>query len=135
MALGTEWGSGYESFLPCIMGTRNLVHYGLTVLAQDLVQDLAMHVGQTPLDAVVIEAQSLVIETEQMENRGMQVMPRNRTLDRFPAEFIGGSECHSRFEPGSGHPAGEAVAIVVAPWSNLIGRRLGKRSAAEFGRE
>ncbi len=42
-----------------------------------------MHVGEAAFDAVVVEAQPLVVQAEQMQDRGVQIVDRRDTLDRL----------------------------------------------------
>jgi len=37
-------------------------------------EDLTMHVGQSPVDSVVSEGEAVMVDTEQVEDRGMEVI-------------------------------------------------------------
>ena len=71
--------------------------------------------------------QLLVVDAEQMQDRGVKIMPGDRPLDRLPADLIGAPKRDARLQSGTGHPATEAVAIVITPGTDLISRRLGKQ--------
>ena len=55
---------------------------------QHIPNDVAMHVGQAAFDAVVIKTQPLVIQAEQMQNRGVQIVDRCDVLNRLMTELI-----------------------------------------------
>ena len=58
-------------------------------LRQNCLYHVSVNVGQTPLDAVVVEAQPLVVETENLQDRGVEVVDGRDVFDRLVAEFIG----------------------------------------------
>ena len=47
-----------------------------------------MDIGQSSLDPVVIEAESLVIETEQVKERRMQIIDGADVLNGFVAKLV-----------------------------------------------
>ena len=49
-----------------------------------------MHIGQTALDSVVVEGELLVIQAQQVQDRGVEVVDRDRVLRRLVAEIVGG---------------------------------------------
>ena len=55
-----------------------------------------------------------MIETEQTEDGGMQVVHVYLVFDRMQAEFVGFPNDLSAFYPATGHPHGEAGRVVVA---------------------
>lgn len=55
---------------------------------EDAVDQFSMHVGQSALDAVVVIRQAFVLDAEQMQNRRVEVMPRDTVLDRLPTDLI-----------------------------------------------
>ena len=74
-----------------------------------------MDVSESALDAVVVISKLLVIEAEEVEERGMKIVRRCDVLAGFEPKLIGGAVAGSAFHPGTGKPSGEAVGIVVAP--------------------
>ncbi len=52
-------------------------------LRQDLVDDIAFDVCQSPLDAVVHVGQTLMIEPEQVQDGRIEIVERPNVLDRF----------------------------------------------------
>ena len=47
-----------------------------------------MHVGQSALDAVVIEGQPCVVDAQQMQDRGVEVMDIDRLLGDLPTDVV-----------------------------------------------
>ena len=58
-------------------------------LGEDFFDDVAMHVGQTEVTTGVAVRQALVIEPQELEHRGVQVMDVDLVFDGLKAEFIG----------------------------------------------
>src|SRR5438552_7522132 len=71
--------------------------------AQDSLNDLTMDIRQTPANAIVIVGQLLVIEAQQMQRRGMEIIRSHGILGRQAANVVGRSIGETRFETGSGH--------------------------------
>ncbi len=46
-------------------------------LRQNSIHHMSMHIGQTSIDAVVVECQLLMIQAEQMQNRRVEVRDRD----------------------------------------------------------
>ena len=57
-------------------------------LRKDAVDQFSMHVGQSALDAVVVIRQPFVFDAEQMQDRRVEVVPRDAVLDRLPTDLI-----------------------------------------------
>jgi hypothetical protein len=72
-----------------------------------------MHVRQPAFDAVVVEAEPFVVQAQQMENGGVQVVNRRFFLDGLIAKSIGGSLTHGSLDAGPGQPDGETLGVVV----------------------
>ena len=58
---------------------------------QDLVNDLAVDVGQPAVDAVVAERQPLVVDAEQVQDRGVEVVAVGRVLGGLVRPFVAGA--------------------------------------------
>ena len=95
-----------------------------------------MHVGKPALDAVVIEAQLLVIEAQDMQDGGVEVIDGGNVFRGPVAKLVGRAVRESRFDAATSHPHREAVVVVVATIDlACVGARGGEfdgRSAAEF---
>ncbi len=90
--------------------------------------DVAFDIGEAAWDAVVIEGEAFVIEAEEMEEGGVEVVERVDVFDRTASEFVRFSVTGAAFDAGTGHPAGETVGVVIA----TLGAFLEHRHAAEL---
>ena len=76
-----------------------------------------------PFGAALVHVNDFrMIETEQAEDGGVQVVDVNLVFDRMQAEFVGFPNDLSAFFPATSHPHGEAGRVVVAPVSFLTHR-------------
>src|SRR5262249_40644326 len=94
---------------------------------EDRVDDLAVDVSQTVVAAGVAVGQALVIDAQEMQDRGVEVVDMDLVLDGVPAEFVGGPVCEPAAHAAAGHPHREAVGVMVAAVPLL-----GDRTAAEL---
>ena len=89
---------------------------------------MSMHIGETEVAAGVAEGELFVIETELVEDGGMQVMHVDFAIDGHMADVVGEAVGEAGFEAATGDPDGEAERVVVATGAVF----LGIRGAAEF---
>ena len=75
-------------------------------LRQHFANHPAVHIGQPSLQAVVVEGESRVVEAQQPQDRGVQVVDCQHVFDRFMAELIGRAVREGAFDPA---PASHAV--------------------------
>src|SRR5262249_46091240 len=102
---------------------------GRVVLRQDPRHDLAMNVGQAHVAATESNRQTLVMDAEEVEDRGVKIVDFDLVGDRVISIIVGGTVDGSASDSSAGEPDGEPVGIVVAAVSPLRHRR-----AAEFAR-
>ena len=72
-----------------------------------------MHIGQPTLGTVVIKAQSLVIETEQVQHRRVQIINRCGVLNRFVAEPVRRAVAEAALHACARESDRKAVRIVI----------------------
>ena len=96
---------------------------------QHVVKHIPMYVGQAAFDAVVVEAEPLVVKADEMQDRGVEIINRRDMLDGLVAEFVGGTVRKRSFHTGTGKPHSESFRVVVAAVRSLLKRG----HAAEFG--
>ncbi len=96
---------------------------------------MAMHVGQPALDAVVIERQPRVVDAQQVQDRGVEVVDIDRLLGHLPADVVGRSVSDAVLEAGSGQPDAEGVRVVIAASTHFTVPTFGIGRAAELGVE
>ena len=83
-------------------------------LRDDVVDDVAVDVGEAEVAAGVAVSEFFVVEAEQVQNGGVEVVDVDYFFDGFEAEFVGGAVDVAAFDAAAGHPDGEAVGVVVA---------------------
>src|ERR1700712_2844310 len=79
-------------------------------LRQPPLHRMPVHVRQPPLGPVVVVRQLLVIDSKEVQHRGVKVWPRDGLICHLPTDFIRGTIYRPRLEPASGAPKGKAVA-------------------------
>ena len=82
-------------------------------LGKNIADDLTVDVGQTEIAPGVAIGETLVVKSEQVQQRGMQVMNAGRLLDRFETEVIGRSVSDPAANSAAGQPDAESVMVVV----------------------
>ena len=73
-----------------------------------------MHVGEAMVPAGVAIREPLVIEAEQVEDRGVEVVDVHRVLDRGEAGFVGRAVHVSAADAATRQPHAEAIVVVVS---------------------
>src|SRR5438034_6401763 len=86
-----------------------------------------MNVGETSVGATVAEFQFLVIDAQQVQDRGVEIISRRGRLRGLPGPLVAFAARHAAFDAASGHPADERAAVMVAAIAAL-----GEWHAAEF---
>ena len=87
---------------------------GASGSGQDLADDAAVDVGQAEVAAGVAVGELLVVEAEQVQDRGVQVVDVDLVLDGLEAELVGRAVDVPPFTPPPASHIGEAVVVVVA---------------------
>ena len=72
-----------------------------------------MDVGQSTLGAVVVEGQLLVVEAEQVQDGGVEIVDGGDVFDGLVAEVVGGAVGEWGFHTRAHEEAGEAAGVVV----------------------
>ena len=89
-----------------------------------------MDIGEAEIATAEMECQTPVIDSQQMQNRGVQVVDVHRVLFCKIAKLIGCAVRSSASYTRPGHPHRKAVGMVVA--AILLARTLSDRGATEF---
>jgi len=85
-------------------------------------------VGEAAVDAVVAVGEASVIDTEQVQDGGVEVVAVGFAIDGLIAEFVAETVGSTGFDACAGEPGDEGAAVVIAP-----GFSLGEGHAAELG--
>ena len=75
---------------------------------------MTMHVGQSELSALVFFGQTFVIDPQQVQQRGVEVMNMNAIVDDVVAVGAGFAISCSGFDPAASHVQTEATRVVIA---------------------
>ena len=73
-----------------------------------------MHVGQAAVDAVVAEGQLGVVDAQQVQDRGVQVVAAGRARAVLPGPFVALAVGDAALDAAAGQPGDERAAVVVA---------------------
>ena len=73
-----------------------------------------MHVGQAKVPAGVPIRQSRMVEAQQVQHCGMQIVYVDGIVCRLKSEFVGRSVNRSTADTAARQPARETIVIVVA---------------------
>ena len=73
-----------------------------------------MHISQAIIAAGVVEGEAFVIEAEEMQDGGLQIMNVHGPLGDVEAQFIGGAKGEAAFNTTAGEPEAEGLRMVIA---------------------
>src|SRR5204863_6233 len=76
--------------------------------------NLAVNVGQSEIAAGVAEGQLLVVETQEMHDRRLQVVDVDGVLGDVETQLIGRPMGDARPDAAAGHPHGEGLWMMIA---------------------
>jgi hypothetical protein len=80
---------------------------GHVALSQYLANHVPMHVGQTAVNAIVPNGQPLMVDPQQVQHGGVQVVAIRLVLYRLERELVAVAMGHARLDPGPAQPRDE----------------------------
>src|SRR5262245_48447971 len=86
-----------------------------------------MHIGEAEVAAAVAIRESLVVESHEVQDRGMQIVNVDSVFDGRETEFVGRAVADPALHASTGHPDRETVMVVIAAFLSF-----GCRRAAEL---
>ncbi len=86
----------------------------LGALRQDVVDDVAVHVGETEVASLMAIGQAFVVDSEEVETGGVKVVDVNFVFDDAKSKLIGGAVGETAFDAATCHPNAEAFFVVIA---------------------
>ncbi len=92
-----------------------------------------MDIGEAEIATGVAVGESRVVDTEQVEHGGVEVVDIHGSFDREVAELVEHAVAHARAKASTGHPNGVAPRVMVA--ARFIVRSFGVWGAAKLGGE
>ena len=91
-----------------------------TVSNHNFLDDMPMDIGESAINAVVVEAEFFVIETEQMQRGGVKIVAIGRVLCSFEPEVVGATIDGTTFDAAAGHPGGKSSRVVIAAFADTL---------------
>ena len=90
-------------------------------LGEQFFDDVAVDVGQAPVDAIVAHAELGVVDTEEVEDGGVDVVDLGGggAHEGFVSPLIALSSGDAALDAAAAHPVGEAIRIVIAAGAAL----------------
>src|SRR5579863_797438 len=83
-------------------------------LRDDVANHITRNIGQPEVAATVTVRKLCMVDSQQIENGGVNVVDMHRLVDHLPAEIIRRTVGHSALDPATGQPHRESVGIVIA---------------------
>jgi hypothetical protein len=83
-------------------------------LGKEFGADSPFVLGRTFRAALVRVNQIPVVQTDQMQDRRMQIVHMQSIFDRMESDLVGAADGLSASDSTSGHPHGKAVGVVIA---------------------
>ena len=104
-------------------------------LANNLINDLSMHIRESERAALVAISQPLVVEAQQMQHRCVQIMHVHRLLDDVVTKFIRAAVGDALLHAAAREQHGEGILVMVAAGlraaPGLLHRRPAKLAAPD----
>ena len=103
-------------------------------LRQQPLDDIPPDVGQTKVTCLEAVGQLFVIEAEEMQNGGVQIVDMDGIFIDTPADLVGLPVVEPWFDATAGHPHGEGIRVMIATHilSGLSATVLTHRRATEL---
>lgn len=80
-----------------------------------------MNIGETEVAAGIAISEFFVIESEQVENSGLQIVDMNGIVDHVEAEIVGLTVNVALFETSAGEPHGKGLRMMIASQASAEG--------------
>src|SRR5262245_62654471 len=90
---------------------------------QNPVHDIPGDVGEPEVATVVPVRELLVVEPQEVQDRGVQVVDAHPAFDGPEADVVGRPVMHAAPDAPAGHPDGERVRVVVPTAAPLLNDR------------
>src|SRR5262245_46966414 len=103
-----------RSLGPGAATARRLRNNRLQPLGDDILHDIARDVGEPEISSVESVRQLRVLDSEQMQDRGVEVIHADAIYGRLVPDLIRLAVVESTLDPASRHPGGEGVGVVIA---------------------
>ena len=81
--------------------------------SDDVIHNVTVDVGQTEVTAAIAVDEPHVVQAEQVEHRGMEVVQVDRSFDRLVTQFVGRTISQSGAYSPTCQPGGVTFGVVV----------------------
>src|SRR6185436_4277336 len=92
----------------------------------------ACHIGQPVVSSFEFVSQLRVLDAEQVQHRGVEVMNVNGVLRDVVGKIIRRTISHAAFDAAPGHPDGKAARVMIAPKAVFLDFALAVSRAPEL---
>src|SRR5436190_8263675 len=92
------------------------------VLREDFPDDIPVDIGEPPVDAAVTDTELLVLNAQQVQDRGVEVVSGGHVLNGFPRPFIAQTVSTAGLHSAAGEPGNECASVMVASHAALTER-------------
>src|SRR5258708_4373134 len=89
---------------------------------QNFANDFAMHIGEPAVDAIVTESELLVVDTQLVQQRGVQIVTIGGRARRLVRPLVAFAIAHAASKSAARHPTCERKRIVIAAFATLAAR-------------
>ncbi len=86
-----------------------------TCIHKQVVHDPSVYVGDAEIATVVPVSETLVVESEEVQDCGVEIVVRNRRVDGMHSQLVGRTISETAFDAATGHPHGEPVVMMPTP--------------------
>lgn len=97
------------------MGERIAVQRFRPALRQDWLDHLAMNVGQPEVTSCIAESEFVVLKTQQMQQRRMQVVHMHTIHFRAKSKLVRRAVNRTALDASTSQPHRESIGIVIPP--------------------
>src|SRR5262245_12058823 len=74
-----------------------------------------MHIGEPMMAALILKSEPLVVDSQRMQHRRMQIVDRHRAVDDVVREIVSFSIGDAWRKSATGQPHREAARMMIAP--------------------
>ena len=99
---------------------------------QDVPHDPAVHVGQAEASALVLVREPFVVDAQQVEQGGVEVVDVDAVLGDLPSELVAAAVQVAAFDAGAGEKDREGARVMVPTVVIFCQRSLAVDRASEF---
>jgi hypothetical protein len=108
-------GEGYAAFEKTTARVVIRVFHDQVVgLCKNIFDDFSVYVGQAITPSLVFKGKLFVVNSQEVQHGGLEIVNMYRVFGDVVAEIIGGSVNHTFLHACSGHPDGETTGMMIA---------------------